>query len=117
MAFTIFTRGTVAAAQGLLQLFSDFEDDGPMWSGEGPREVRRRVDYGMTFMEPPLVHIAMAMWDVSNGANIRVQVTAEEVEDSGFTASFRTWGDTRIARAAASWLAIGMVHDPDLWQL
>ena len=26
--------------QGSIQLFSDFRDGGPMWTGEGPREVR-----------------------------------------------------------------------------
>ena len=117
MAFMIFNRGFTAVAKGSLNLFSDFEDDGPMWSGQGPREVRRRIDYGVTFIEPPMVHVSLGMWDVSNQTNIRIQVTAEEVEDTGFALSLRTWADTRIARAAVSWLAVGMVHDPDLWQL
>lgn len=117
MAFTVFNRGTMAAASGSLTLFSAFEDDGPMWVGDGPREERRRVDFGLLFMEPPMVHVGLSMWDISNRANLRVQVMAEEVEDSGFTISLRTWADTRIARAAVSWMAVGMVHDPDLWNL
>lgn len=117
MAFMIFNRGTMAAASGSLVLFTDFEQDGPMWIGAGEREVRRRIGYGATFMEPPMVHVALGMWDVANTSNLRVQILAEEVEDSGFTATFRTWGDTRVARASVSWLAVGMVHDPDLWDL
>lgn len=113
----IFDRGLVAAARGSLTLFSDFEDEGPMWAGTGPREVRRRVDYGLTFIEAPVVHVGLSMWDVSNQANVRVQLTAEEVEDTGFTASFRTWSDSRLARVAISWLAVGMVRDPDQWSL
>lgn len=117
MAFTVFSRGTMAAATGSLTLFSAFENDGPMWIGEGPREERRRVDFGVTFIEPPMVHVGLGMWDISNRSNLRVQVMAEEIEDSGFTISLRTWSDTRIARASVSWMAVGMVHDPDLWDV
>lgn len=117
MAFTILNRGSAAAARGSLILFSAFENEGPMWVGDGPREERRRVDYGLTFIEPPMIHVGLSMWDVSNEANMRMQVGAEEIEDSGFTVSLRTWGDTRIARVAVSWLAIGMVTDPDLWDV
>lgn len=117
MAFTIFNRGATAAAKGSLILFSAFENEGPMWTGQGPREERRLIEFGLTFMEPPMVHVSLSMWDISNEANMRVQVMAEDVEDSRFTVSLRTWGDTRIARVAVSWLAIGMVPDPDLWNL
>jgi hypothetical protein len=30
---------------------------------------------------------------------------------------FRTWGDTRVARVRADWLAIGEVRGEDDWQV
>jgi len=44
-------------------------------------------------------------------------IRAENVTETGFDLVFQTWSDTRIARASASWLAIGEVADPDQWQL
>ena len=117
MAFTIFNRGIMAAENGTLVLFSDFDTGGAMWTGDGPREERRRVDFGVTFMEPPVVHVGLGMLDISNQSNLRLQMSAEEVEASGFTACFRTWGDTRVAWVSIAWVAVGMVHDPDMWQL
>lgn len=117
MAFTSFSRGIMAAANGTLVLFSDFETGGSMWTGHGPREARRRIDFDRPFMAPPLVHLGMGMLDISNASNLRLQLTAEEVDERGCTISFRTWGDTRIARASVSWIAVGMIHDPDLWEL
>lgn len=117
MAYSILNRGSTGVAKGSVILFSAFENEGPMWVGQGPREERRRVEYGLTFLVPPMVHVGLSMWDVSNEANMRMQVAAEEVGNSGFVVSLRTWGDTRIARMGVSWLAVGMVTDPDLWDV
>jgi hypothetical protein len=103
--------------QGSVVLFSDFEDGGPMWSGGGPREVRRRIDFDGTFRAPPAVQVALTMWDIDGGPNARVDLTAEVVEAGGFTLVFRTWGDSRIARVRASWLALGEVWGEGDWRL
>jgi hypothetical protein len=39
------------------------------------------------------------------------------VTTEGFEIVFRTWGDTRIARIRADWMAIGAVRDEDEWDL
>ncbi|MCI5042623.1 MAG: H-type lectin domain-containing protein, partial [Donghicola eburneus] len=49
--------------------------------------------------------------------NVRVEITAENITVRGFDLVFRTWGDTRIARARASWQAIGSLPHEDDWQL
>ena len=41
----------------------------------------------------------------------RADLTAENVSEKGFHLVFRTWGDTRVARVRADWLAIGAVRD------
>lgn len=85
-----------------------------MWSGEGPRVVRQAVMFSDAFAAPPVVHVAIGMWDIEAKANQRADIGAERISETGFEIVFRTWGDTRVARIRAEWLAIGAVgHDDD----
>lgn len=103
--------------QGEDVLFSDFADNGEMWTGIGERERRMPVQFSGAFTAVPTVHVALSMWDIDNGSNARVEVVAEAVRPDGFEAVFRTWGDTRVARARFRWIAIGPVRDEDDWDL
>ncbi len=103
--------------QGDVILFSDFEHDGVMWTGEGPRQTRAHVQFSDAFVEVPTVSVALSMWDVSNTANARADIAAEDVTTHGFAILFRTWGDTKIARVRVSWQAIGPVQDDEIWTL
>ncbi|MDR9485901.1 MAG: H-type lectin domain-containing protein [Sediminimonas sp.] len=107
----------IAVDQGEEILFSDFEDDGDMWSGEGPRERRKTIAFSEPFAQPPSVHCGLSMWDMDHGHNQRADLTTEKVTRDGFTVVFRTWGDTRIARVRIAWMAIGAAVDDDQWQL
>lgn len=84
-----------------------------MWTGEGPRAVRQRVTFPEPFVSPPAVHVAIGMWDIEGGANQRADICAERVTARGFDIVFRTWGDTRVARIRAEWLAIGATRHED----
>lgn len=85
-----------------------------MWSGEGPRLVRHAVTFPEPFAAPPVVHVTIGMWDIEGGANQRADICAEQIATTGFDIVFRTWGDTKVARIRAEWLAIGAVrHDDD----
>lgn len=111
------STGGIGVDQGDEVLFSDFEDGGEMWTGEGPRVVRRPVTFGDRFLSPPSVSVSLSMVDMSNSANIRMDVQAEDVTKTGFDIVFRTWGDTRIARARVAWQAIGAVLVEDAWEV
>lgn len=113
----ILQRAALGVDQGQAMLFSAFEDGGPMWTGEGPRQHRQPVRFSRRFRSAPVVHVALAMWDVAGGPNARLDITAEEVTARGFTLLFRTWGDTRVARVRASWLAIGELPTADDWDI
>jgi hypothetical protein len=103
---------------GRFTLFSDFDTDGPMWSGVGPREVTQDIAFSDSFLSPPSVHLTIALWDVHEGHNMRMDFFAEDITANGFRAVFKTWGDTKIARLQMAWQAIGEVADPDeLWIL
>ncbi|WP_300513596.1 H-type lectin domain-containing protein [Aliiroseovarius sp.] len=104
--------------QGSQVLFSDFEHDGEMWTGEGPREFRMAVQFSDEgFTDAPMVQVGMSMWDLDQKTNQRVDIAAENITVKGFEIVFRTWGDTRVARVRADWIAMGEVEDEDDWSL
>lgn len=109
--------GVLGIADGALQLFSDFETGGPMWTQEGPREVRRSVRFDEPFAASPTVTVGLRMWDIHGGSNQRAEVLAENVTPEGMEIVFRTWGDTRVARVSAGWVAFGPLPDPDSWDV
>ena len=112
-----FGNQQIGVQAGDLLLFSDFEDDGDMWKGEGARMVRRAISFDEPFLRPPVVTVHMTMVDMSNDAFIRADIQAEAVTKSGFDIVFRTWGDSRVARIRAGWQAIGAAVDEDGWEL
>ena len=111
------SKNLVGVDQGSDVLFSDFEHDGDMWTGDGPRLHRKKVKFSETFHTPPVVQVSISMWDMDHNTNQRADITAEKVTEKGFNLVFRTWGDSRIARIRADWLAIGALKDDEEWEL
>lgn len=107
----------IGVDQGENILFSDYADGGEMWTSQGARERRHSVTFRQPFHSVPVVHCSLSMWDVDHARNTRADITAENISRTGFDVVFRTWGDTRVARARARWLAIGELPDEDDWQL
>lgn len=111
------TAGKVGVVQGSRVLFSDFVNGGPMWAGEGAREARAEIVFSERFLAPPAVTATISLWDFDKATNLRAEITPEQVTEACFDLVFRTWGDTRVARIRADWLAIGPVPDEDDWDL
>ncbi len=109
--------GNIGVEQGSRILFSDFANDGVMWSGNGPREVRQDQPFTQPFAAPPAVMVGISMWDIDHKVNSRIDISAENVTSTGFQIVFRTWGDTRVARIRADWTAIGRLGDDDIWEV
>lgn len=107
----------IGAEQGSVIMFSDFEDNGPMWTGDGPREARRAVTFSEVFRMQPMVQVAISMWDTGGDSNQRGDIRAENITPEGFDLVFRTWGDSRVARIRADWMALGEIASEDDWQL
>lgn len=103
--------------QGSTVLFSDFEDDGEMWTGEGPRKLDTKVTFSEAFSAPPNVHISVSMWDLDKRTNARADVSADQITERDFNIVFRTWGDTRVARLRVDWTAVGPVRGDDDWDV
>lgn len=98
-------------------LFTDFRDNGPMWTGSGDREVRRHVAFSRPFSDTPSVSAHIGLWDADSRTNLRADLAAENIAADGFDLVFRTWGDSRVARLRADWMAIGPVAHPDNWNV
>ena len=109
--------GSIGIVQGSRVLFSDFADGGVMWTGTGDRESRHIVTFADAFRLPPAVHLSITMWDTDHLTNARADLVAENITETGFHLVFRTWGDTRLARMRANWMAIGQVRDDDDWDV
>ncbi len=112
-----FFNTAIGIDQGEDVLFSDYEDGGEMWTGSGARERRHRVKFSQPFKAVPAVHISLSLWDMDSATNARADVAAEKITEKGFEVVFRTWADTRVARARIRWMAIGEVEHEDDWQL
>ncbi|KID12607.1 H-type lectin domain-containing protein [Ponticoccus alexandrii] len=112
-----FTGALIGVAQGNEELFSDFASGGEMWTGSGARERRKTIRFAEPFRTPPAVQVALSLWDMDQGANVRADIAAENVTTTGFDLAFRTWSDTRVARVRMNWLAIGEVASEDDWTL
>jgi len=112
-----FDKGMIGVDHGEVVLFSDFEDDGQMWRGDGPRQSRAQVLFSKAYETPPHVQVSMSMWDISNNTNIRADVQAQDITEAGFTIVFRTWADTQVARVRVAWTSFGELPHDDGWEL
>jgi hypothetical protein len=73
------------------------------------------VRFSEPFAAAPAVTVGISLWDVDTHGILRAEIRAEAVTAEGFEIVFSTWGDSRVARIRADWLAIGPVDDDDLW--
>lgn len=110
-------RGMLGVEQGTVTLFSDFETGGEMWTGTGPRERRTKVRFAEPFLSIPAVHVSLAMIDSERRHNQRMDLSAARITQEGFEIVFKTWDDSKVARARASWLALGEVASEDDWDI
>lgn len=105
--------GELGILQGQEMLVKDFDTGGPFWTEEGDRMVRAQIVFPERFLRPPVVQLAMTMWDLDSLRNQRGDLRAEKVTAAGFEIVFHSWGDTRIARMRVGWTAIGALPDED----
>lgn len=109
----VFRQDVVVSPDGLQmiaaadEVFNHVDTGEFMWTGSGGRRVEIPISFARPFVSTPLVVLGLTGIDSSQSENLRFNLTAEDVSGQGFTIVFVTWDDTRIARASASWTAIG----------
>lgn len=112
-----YVGSLIGIDQGNEEIFSEFATGGDMWTGHGARERRKPVKFSQPFRSIPSVQVTLSLWDMDQGANVRADIAADKVSETGFDIVFRTWSDTRVARVRMSWMAIGEVASDDDWEL
>lgn len=111
--FPSFLQQTSSPVEGLLiivgegEVFNHVDNNDFMWGGEGDRMVRQKVLFDTPFLGIPLVSVGISGIDASRAQNQRFHLRAENITCFGFELVFVTWGDTKIARASATWTATG----------
>jgi hypothetical protein len=91
-------------AIGTENVFVDYPN-GPMWTGNGPRQSTKAIKFKYPFTCKPQVVAAISLLDASNQANTRVSVECQAVTTNGFTAVVKTWADTKLAAVSIAWTA------------
>jgi len=89
------------------ELFNHVDEGLPMWSGDGDRVVTANIRFSRAFKVPPAITLGLTGLDNSHDQNLRFLLHAIDIKATEFNIEFLTWGDTHIARAAASWQAMG----------
>ncbi len=113
----ILKDGHVGIAQGNTDLFEEYTEGGDMWTGDGTRVRRTHVTFEQPFADAPAVHCSLSLFDIDYSTNMRSDISVDNITESGFDIVFSTWGNTRIARARANWLAIGQARDEEMWDV
>jgi hypothetical protein len=108
---------SIGVDHGDVVLFSDFEDDGVMWTGDCARQTRAHGEFSESFRAAPIVQVNLSMWDIPSQRSARADVQAEDISEDGFVIVFRTWGDTKIARDRVAWQAISELRQAVEWGL
>jgi hypothetical protein len=78
----------------------------PLLTGTGERAMKVPVRFQQAFSRPPTVTVALSMFDIIQGTNIRLQVDAQEITAEGFTAVIKTWADSQVYYTILSWFAL-----------
>ncbi len=98
-------------------MFSHFESNGEMWAGTGDRSLIHNVSFTADFVSPPSVQTSITLMDAASDQHLRYILNAENISENDFDIVFKTWLDSRFARVWVSWIAIGKVRDPDMWDV
>jgi hypothetical protein len=64
-----------------------------------------------------MVTVGISTWDTGGDTNQRADLRAAAVPAARFERVVRPWGDSRVARIRADWMALGELPAGDDWQL
>lgn len=74
---------------------------------DADRQFRSPVKFDRPFSAPPVVHIGIVGFDISERDAARLEASVRNITTRGFEIVLSTWLNTRLWRVNVSWLAIG----------
>lgn len=102
-----FLIATLRVCQGVAELVSFDEGQGPLWTEAGERSIKRFIAFDLPFSGTPVVHASLSLFDFHCESNQRLDLRVTAVDEHGFVVELKTWGDTRLARVNVAWMAVG----------
>jgi len=91
---------------GRITMHSD-ESEWRLHEGEGNRSADKIVHFQAPFQSPPQVIVGLTMVDIERNRNARLAVEVTDVQTGSCQVEFKTWLDTLVWGAEASWIAFG----------
>ena len=86
----------------------------PNWSldsGSGTRTADYYIKFERTYRRPPEVIASISGMDTNHARNARLTTDVMQVGREGFVLRFRTWADTIVYGAGASWMSVPKVGE------
>jgi H-type lectin domain len=75
-------------------------------TGSGQREFRRTIPFERTLKNPKVL-VALSGIDADTNVGLRVSVSAQKVNATGFDLVFSSWAESRIFGVTGDWMAYG----------
>ena len=91
---------------GRVSMHSD-ESEWRLHEGEGDRSADKIVHFKTSFQGLPQVIVALTKIDIERNRNARLAVEVTDVQAGSFQIEFKTWLDSWVWGAEASWIAFG----------
>jgi len=75
------------------------------WPSDPVRSFRRNVNFPSRFDRVPDIWLALSAMDCGSGKNTRINATAENITQAGFTLLIESWADSVTWQVDVDWLA------------
>ncbi len=76
-------------------------------SSESERTFVGQVTFERAFVTPPVVHLGLVGFDISEHDCARLRVRAVDITPEGFSVHVATWFGSRVWSVDVSWVALG----------
>ena len=91
------------------EYFFDFWsiDSHYMYSNEGDRSSVKHINFKEKYEEIPKVMVSLNGLDTEKDQNLRIKVSANNIDEAGFDLLVETWAASAVYRVKVSWISYG----------
>ena len=87
--------------------FFDLDEYHYMYEGTDYRSYKYYITFNEKYENVPNVMVSISQLDTDSETNLRIDVSAENIDTSGFYCTIMTWHNTKIYRVKVSWISFG----------
>jgi len=82
------------------------KDERILMDKAGVRKTSRQISFNLSFLKPPIIHIALTDIASKNNHDPSIQFEVTDVTEEGFMLIATTWQASNMHHLGVSWLAI-----------